>query len=138
MRTAVIGKHVRQRRASAEGGSGMAIVQIVGDGEVVPILIEVADSGDVDNFYDDVETRGILDKTVTKLTRQLYAEAIELACACAGQTRKQLHALPEAERPDEFEVQFAMSVDAKIGAKIVEAGSASQVQVRMQWSRGSK
>jgi Trypsin-co-occurring domain 1 len=118
----------------------MAIVQIAGDGASAPILIEVADAGgdELNNFYDYVETRSILDKTVTKLTRRLYAEAIELACACATQTSQQLRTLPLEERPDEFEVQFAMSVDAKVGWKIVEAGSASQVQVRMQWNREGK
>jgi Trypsin-co-occurring domain 1 len=123
-------------RAKCGGTTEMAIVQLPGDGESAPILIEVGEveNADLQGFYEGVETRGILDKTVTKLTRQLYAEAIELACTCARQTRQQLDALHDAARPDQFEVQLAMNVDAKVGAKIVEVGSAAQVLVRMQWN----
>jgi hypothetical protein len=115
----------------------MTVVQVGGGAEQAPILMEIAgfDEARVNALY-NVETRVVLDKAVPVAARKLYAEAIELACSCAVQTKERLAALPATARPDEFEVQFALNVDGKVGAKIVELGSAAQVQVRMLWNRG--
>jgi NTP-dependent ternary system trypsin peptidase co-occuring protein len=115
----------------------MAIVEITDVQGSVPIRIEVAEAEDVRDFYADRETRGIVTRQVTAMARQLYTEAIGLAGSCAAQTRQQLDAMAEKDRPDEFEVTFAINVDAVVGAKIVNLDSGAQVQVRMQWNRGT-
>jgi hypothetical protein len=115
----------------------MAIVEIADVQGSVPIRIQVADVADQDvrDFYANRETRGIVTKQVTAITRQLYQEAIGLACSCAAQTARQLDAMADKDRPAEFEVTFAMNVDLEVGAKIVNLDSGAQVQVRMQWNR---
>lgn len=112
----------------------MAIVEITAVQGSAPIRIEVAGLVDED-FYENRETRGIVTKPVTAIARQLYVEAIGLASSCAVQTRQQLDAMADQDRPDEFEVAFAMNVDMEVGAKIVNLDSGAQIQVRMQWNR---
>jgi hypothetical protein len=125
-----------------EGGCVMAIVEITGDNGSVPIRIEVAgvaQMGEKD-IYADVETRGIAKaaaRSAAQVTRQIYSEAIEMACALATQTEQRLAAMGAKERPDEFEVQFALSFDTDLDVKIVSIDSGAQVQVRMQWNRRS-
>ena len=115
----------------------MTIVRVTGENGTAPILIEVADFDDTGarDFYQDQETRGILTKPVTAMARGLYSDAIELACNVATQTKDRLDGMDDKDKPDEFEVSFALNLDATVGAKIVEAGSGAQVQVRMQWNR---
>jgi hypothetical protein len=122
----------------------MAIVEITGGEGSVPVRFEVAAfTGNAsNNFYADLETRGIAKqaaKAGAKTTRQIYGEAIEMACELAAQTEQRLAAMDKANqgaRPDEFEVKFALSFDAALDAKVVSIGSAAEVEVRMQWNRG--
>lgn len=118
----------------------VAIVEIEGDEGAAPIRIEVADVALVveKDIYAEVETRGLTKaaaRSAARVTRQIYAEAIEMACALATQTEQRLTAMSAKERPDEFEVQFALSFDTDLDAKIVSIDSGAQVQVRMQWNR---
>jgi hypothetical protein len=109
----------------------------------VEIRIEVADTaGDNStDYYSGIEVRGARD-LAARLThatgREQYAAIMKLACASAVETAERLRAMDAKTRPDEFEVTFAMSVNAAADVKIVNLGSAAQVQVRMQWnwSRG--
>jgi hypothetical protein len=109
---------------------------------VVPIRIEIANALDEDStdFYSDVETRGIVRpaaKAVTKTAQQIYEEAIEMACGAAAQTARRLAVMAEQDKPDEFEVQFGLSLGTGVDTKIVNIDSGAQVQVRMQWNRRS-
>jgi hypothetical protein len=118
-----------------------AIVEIAADEGAAPIRIEVAgfETSAQGGFYADEETRGFLSaatQPIAKTARQLYADAVDVAISCATQTSQHLAAMDKKSRPDEFEVQFALSVDLGI-AKIVDIGSGAQVQVRMQWNRGT-
>jgi hypothetical protein len=107
---------------------------------LVPIRIEVADAPDSTDFYSDVETRGIVRpaaKAVAKTAQQIYQEAIEMACEAAAQTARRLAVMAEQDKPDEFEVQFGLSLGTGVDTKIVNINSGAQVQVRMQWNRRS-
>jgi Trypsin-co-occurring domain 1 len=109
---------------------------------LVPIRIEVPDPPDEDSadFYSDVETRGIVKqaaKAVAKTAQQIYEEAIEMACEAAAQTARRLADMNERDKPDEFEVEFGLSLGTGVDTKIVNINSGAQVQVRMQWNRGS-
>jgi hypothetical protein len=108
----------------------------------VPIRIEVADppDGDLADFLSGEDTRGPREwaaRAGVQTTRQIYAEAIEMACAVAEQTARRLEEMGVPQRPDEFEVQFALNIDVHGDAKIVSVDSGAQVQVRMQWNRGA-
>jgi hypothetical protein len=135
--------------AERKEGSDMATVEITpveGAAPVVkalvPIRIEVADPPDEDStdFYSDVETRGIVKpaaKAVAKTAQQIYEEAIEMACEAAAQTARRLAIMDQQDKPDEFEVVFGLSLGTGVDTKIVNINSGAQVQVRMQWNRGS-
>jgi Trypsin-co-occurring domain 1 len=108
----------------------------------VPIRIEVAEApdGDSTDFYAEVETRGVVKsaaKVAAKTAQQVYEEAIEMACEAATQTARRLAGMDEQDRPDEFEVTFGLSLGTGADTKIVSVNSGAQVQVRMQWNRGS-
>lgn len=127
----------------------MAIVEVTpvaGVAEVakgsVPIRIEVASMPDEDptDFYSDDDTRGPTEwaaRAGVQTTRQIYAEAIEMACVMAAQTAQRLEAMPKSDQPDEFEVEFALNIDMGGDAKIVSINSGAQLQVRMQWNRSA-
>lgn len=118
------------------------VVEISGAEGAVPVRIEVADVAVVveGDPYGDVETRAIVrsaTRQATRVTRQIYSEAVEMACSLAGQTQQRLKDMDDEERPDEFEVQFALSFDAELNAKLVTIDAGGLVQVRMQWNRTS-
>jgi hypothetical protein len=118
-----------------KGRCGMA-----DDNDPVEIRIDFPEVPDENPaaFYSGVEVRGLgeLAAKVTRTTgREQYAAVMKLACATAAETAERLAGMDEETRPDEFEVTFAMSVNAAADVKIVNLGSAAQVQVRMQWNR---
>jgi Trypsin-co-occurring domain 1 len=88
-----------------------------------------------EDFFEDIETRGFFGKPAAQVSRQLYEEAIKMACSVIVQTEQQLAALEPEQRPDEFEVTFALQVDAGLDVKVVHLGSEAQVQVRVQWNK---
>lgn len=119
----------------------MAIVEISGDDGSFPIRIEVTEAQAADDstdFYSDIKTRGIVKpaaKAVAKTAQQIYAEAVEMACTAAEQTAQRLNAMGDKERPDEFEVTFALHLGTGVDTRIVSLDSDAQVQVRVQWNR---
>jgi hypothetical protein len=116
----------------------MAIVEIAGeDGSVLRIEVPDAVGDDKADFWAGRDTRGVVKqaaKAGTAITRQIYGEAIEMACVLAKQTWQRVASMQD-ERPDEFELTCALSVDTEVGAKVVTIDSGAQVQVRMQWNR---
>ena len=113
----------------------MAIVVLDGGAGAKPIQIEVsgASDGDVSDFYADEATRALSDKVV-KLARPLFAEAVDLVKACAVEVWEKLDDLPDEKRPDQIELQFAVKLDAKVGASIAEAATGAQLQVCLRWN----
>lgn len=89
----------------------------------------------VSDVYGDEATRAAREKVV-KLAQPLFSEAIDLIRSCATQVKQKLDEMPAQTRPDELEVQFAVKLDAKFGAAIVEATSGAQLQVGMRWNGG--
>ena len=114
----------------------MAIVQIGSDGKSGSIQIEVDEvpRDDLQDFYGETSTRGLRENLVTKIARPLFEEAVDLACSCATQAKQKLDDMDARQRPHEFELQFAVNLDAMLGASIAQAKSGAQVQVRMLWN----
>ncbi|MFF7899681.1 CU044_2847 family protein [Streptomyces sp. NPDC088817] len=101
-----------------------------------PIRIEVAelpadDMGDADDIYSG-RTRGVTDKVV-RLARPLFSEALDLIGSCAEEVHGRFTAMPQQRQPQELEMQFAVKLDAKIGAQIVETTAGAQLQVILRW-----
>lgn len=118
----------------------MAIVESFGDDGSFPIRIELTEvpDGDSTDFYSGLETRGMAKsaaRVVVKTAQQIYAEAVEMACAAASQTAARLAAMNDQERPDEFEVTFALKLGTGVDTRIVSLSSDAEVQVRLQWNR---
>ncbi|MFI5473504.1 CU044_2847 family protein [Streptomyces cacaoi] len=101
-----------------------------------PIQIEVSEipNGKADDASDIYggKTRGAREQVV-RLARPLFSEALDLIGSCAEEVHESFSALPQGRRPQELEVQFAVKLDAKIGAKIVEATAGAQLQVVLRW-----
>ncbi|MFB4300100.1 CU044_2847 family protein [Actinomadura sp. NTSP31] len=116
----------------------MAVVSVDNGAGGARILIEVDESADevagadLAEIYGDA-TRGGLAEKVIKLSRPLFAEALDLVESCAEAMHARLEAMTDA-RPDELEMQLAVKLDAKAGAKIVELAGGAQLQVVMRWT----
>ncbi len=112
------------------------------DDSIVEIHIEIPAISETNsiNYYSDVEVRGpreMAARLASATGREQYAAVMKLACATAAETQQSLAAMDAQSRPDEFEISFAMSVDAQADVRIAQLGSSAQVQVRMQWNRGT-
>ncbi|GAA2107290.1 CU044_2847 family protein [Actinomadura alba] len=113
----------------------MVVVEVEGRAGGAPIQIEVTEvpSADMADVYGGEETRAVREK-VMRLARPLFSEALDLVDSCATEVRQRLDAMTDAIRPDEFELQFAVKLDAKLGAAIVESTSGAQLQVVLRWT----
>lgn len=101
-----------------------------------PIRIEVAEipdgkSDDASEIYEG-RTRAVREQVV-RMARPLFSEALDLIGSCAEEVHETFSALPEGRRPQELEMQFAVKLDTKVGAKIVEATAGAQFQVVLRW-----
>jgi len=93
---------------------------------------EVPDNGPA-AIYGEVETRAEAAQKVVTLARDVFGEGLELARNCAGRVARGLADLPDAMKPDEFELQLAIKLDAEVGAVIVKTQAGAQLQVSMRW-----
>jgi Trypsin-co-occurring domain 1 len=100
-----------------------------------PIYVEVDQAREVDPalIYTEVETRAEPAQRVITLARDVFGEGVELARSCAARVAGGLSNMPQAMRPDEFELQVAIKLDAEVGAVIARAAAGAQLQVSMRW-----
>ncbi len=121
----------------AKGGTRMTVVSVDGRDGGGRILIEVdsvPESGDLDEIYENAESvRSRLGEKVVEIGRPLFSEGLALVRECAEQVVAQLEGMSDDSRPDEFEMQLAVKLDAKVGAKIVDVGGGAQLQVTLRW-----
>ncbi|MDL4813612.1 CU044_2847 family protein [Actinomadura opuntiae] len=119
----------------------MAVVSVDNGAGGARILIEVDESdgeaaeaaeADLADIYGEA-TRGGLAEKVIRLSRPLFSEALDLVESCAEAMHARLEAMTDA-KPDELEMQLAVKLDTKAGAKIVELAGGAQLQVVMRWT----
>lgn len=113
----------------------MPIVQDVQhiDGEEVIIRIEVDTEPAPESVYSDL--RGPSAEEVVTKVENLFGQGLVLVHNCAASTVHGITAMNEIIRPDEFEIQFAVKLDAEAGAVLTKAGAEAQMQVTMKWDR---
>jgi hypothetical protein len=106
------------------------------------IRIEVDDDGQVSDgdlarIYGDEDTRASAGERVITAVRPLFTDALDLIESCAVVVADRLTRLGEAElhAPDELELQLAVKLDGKVGARIVELSAGAQLQVSLRWKR---
>jgi len=108
-----------------ENGPGRAELLIEVDGEVD------AGSAELAEIYDG-EVRESLAEKVVKLSRPLFSEALDLVESCAAAVVDRLGSM--TSKPDEVEMDLAVQMDTKVGAKIVELSGGAQLHVTMRWT----
>jgi hypothetical protein len=108
----------------------MAVVQdTIHDetGEDVTIYIEVADqSASTVNPYSD--TRG-----PQELVHESFKKTTDLIHVFAKGVANAIHKIPTDVKPKEYEVQFSVKIDAKLGAMIAQSSTEAQIQVTLKW-----
>ncbi|WP_440072380.1 CU044_2847 family protein [Streptosporangium sp. OZ121] len=110
----------------------MAVPSASGHG-VINIELDEFTANDHASIYGD-QTRGVREKPL-EIGRHLFNEALQMVANCAYEVRDQIQAMEEKARPDEFEMQLAVKVDGKVGAKIVELSSGAQLMVTLRWRK---
>jgi hypothetical protein len=58
---------------------------------------------------------------------------MELAQNCATRVVKSMKEMGKATKPDEFQMQFAITLDTEVGAVIAKTRTEAQLQVTMTW-----
>jgi hypothetical protein len=107
----------------------------VGDKDVV-VLVEV------DDFPADASAeqwgvpRGDRLKKVIDATRDVFGDGLDLARDCALRAADTFDRTMDGDhRPDAFELQLALRLDAEAGAVLTKVGAGAQVQVTLKWNR---
>lgn len=100
----------------------------------LPIQIEVSEIPSEDDPADiySGKTRGARDQVV-RLARPLFSEALDLISSCAEEVHGRFSTMDGGKQPQELEMQFAVKLDAAVGAKIVTATAGAQLQVVLRW-----
>jgi hypothetical protein len=107
----------------------------IGDSEVA-VLIEVAQvPTGVANEDVYRAARGGKSEKVVEAAAGLFDQGIELARTCARKAVEVIQQGAEATRPDEFQVQLSISLDAEVGAVLAKSSAGAQLQVTMVWRR---
>jgi hypothetical protein len=100
-------------------------------GQPIVVRIEVADhSLEVPGY--DRQTRG--GPPVVARASDAFKGALQLIHTCATQISTTIHNVPKELKPEEFEVQFSVKIDGKVGAFIAESTAGAQLQVTMKWA----
>jgi Trypsin-co-occurring domain 1 len=89
---------------------------------------------DLTEVYGNLETREGLSERITKASRPMFAAALDLIDSCAKAVVERITEM-SSERPDELEMQLAVKLDTKVGAKIVELAGGAQMQVVLRWRK---
>jgi hypothetical protein len=100
------------------------------EGNSVAILVEVDQPPVQPGVYGDV--RGGAEKVIEG-AQDVFGKGLELARTCASQVVESVRKGPEDHRPDEFQVQLAIKLDAEVGAILSKASAGAQMQVTMTW-----
>lgn len=113
----------------------MAIVSSteVLDGDSVAILVEVDHPPAQPGVYGDVRGGGT--EKVIEGVQDLFGKGLQLARTCASQVAEGIRKVQEDQRPDEFQVQLAIKLDAEVGAILSKASAGAQMQVTMTWQQ---
>ncbi len=99
-------------------------------GQPVVVRIEVAETS-IETYGYDRQTRG--GSQVVDRAKDAFKESLQLIHTCTTQISTTLHKIPPELRPKEYEVQFAIKIDGKVGAFIAESTAGAQLQVTLRW-----
>lgn len=99
------------------------------DGQEITIAIEVDKMPAASSPYQDLRDGS----KRLEMARDLFGEGMELAQSCAIRVVDSVKAMSETAKPDEFQLQFSISLDTEVGAIIAKTSTEAQLQVSMTW-----
>lgn len=98
----------------------------------IKIEIDGAWNDDMSRIYDESTRQGPLGQ-VREISADLLREGMDLVGSCAKSAHDVLAQIPKPRRPDEFELQIAVKLDASIGAVLAKSTAGAQLQVVLRW-----
>ncbi len=98
------------------------------DGQEITIAIEVDEPIDTSPYRDLRDGSKGMD-----MARDLFGNGMDLAKDCATRAVKNLKEMNEDAKPDEFQLQFSIKLEAQAGAIIAKTSTEAQLQVTMTW-----
>lgn len=98
-------------------------------GEEITIAIEVERLTSPSDPYQDLRDG----ERRLEAARDLFGDGIKLAQNCATRVVNGIKAMKETTKPDEFQLQFAITLDTQVGAIIAKTRTEAQLQVTMTW-----
>ena len=107
--------------------------QQIGEREVT-ILVEVDELPEEAGSTAWGPSRTDRARKVMEATRDVFGEGLALARDCAARAVAGLDGDPDV-RPDSFEIQLAIKLDAEAGAVLAKMAAGAQMQVTMRWDR---
>ena len=115
----------------------MPIVRFA-DNEDHSVLVEVDEVPSL--TPQDIELRGRRAEQVLDVARDVFGDGIDLVGTCARRVGESISQLEQSTGTSRFQLenldlQFAIKLDAELGAVIVKATAGAQLQVTVQWSR---
>ncbi|SRR5579883_2385610 len=82
------------------------------------------------------QTRG--SAPVVDRAKDAFKDSLQLIQTCATQISATLHTIPPHLKPKEYEVQFSVKIDGKVGAFIAESTAGAQLQVTLKWGESEQ
>jgi len=109
--------------------------QLTIDGNDVTIQVEVDSASLADLRTGDLAAvpRSGERHDLARKGRAVFTDGLELIKNCAAAAVGKLNELKETMKPDEFELQLAVKLDAEAGAFLTRLGGEAQLQVTMKW-----
>ncbi len=115
----------------------MAVVAFDEAGEdSIKIEVDGVWDEDLAQIYDG-ETRQNPLGVVRGISADLLREGLDLVRSCAESAHGALARVPKGRRPDEFELQLAVKLDASVGAVLAKSSAGAQLQVVLRWKAAS-
>jgi hypothetical protein len=101
------------------------------DGRPIRIEVEALGNTALEDIYGTEPTRGP-DGKLLHAGKALFDDALDLVETCAATVAARLGSM-STRPPDEVELQLAIKVDGKVGARIVEVAAGAHMQVTLRW-----
>ncbi|GCF06927.1 CU044_2847 family protein [Dictyobacter arantiisoli] len=100
-------------------------------GQDVVVYIEVDDAPSANGSMHAGEIPR--DLAIPIQAQDAFTKAMDLIRTCAEQVSNNVSSIPESIRPAAFEVQFAVKIDAEVGAVLAKSSTEAQLQVSLMW-----
>jgi Trypsin-co-occurring domain 1 len=102
-------------------------------GEAITVLVDIDAVPEGASGAEWGETRTDRVARVIEATRDVFGEGLAMARDCAVRAAETFTQMTEKHRPDGFELQLGIRLDAEAGAVITKVGAGTHMQVTLRW-----